>query len=169
MLTRGLHTRGRFLPGYLMYLVLSAIALLIYTYLKKKTILNKSAEIYSLLQSTGLSEVLCKFATAQAAHETSAFSSSIFIQNNNAFGMKWAGQINAKGEKSGYANYNSVNNSVADFVAWWTRKRSSLLSLPLYVNSIESYVRFLKNNNYFEDTEENYLKGCKYFYNQIFE
>jgi spore cortex formation protein SpoVR/YcgB (stage V sporulation) len=130
--------------------------------------MNDASEIYTILQATGLNPTLSRFAVAQAAHETNNFTSSIYKNNHNAFGMKFAGQVNALGEKSGHAYYAAVNNSVADLVAWYTRKRSSILSLPLIINSIESYVRFLKNNNYFEADESEYLKGCKHFYDLYF-
>jgi flagellum-specific peptidoglycan hydrolase FlgJ len=130
--------------------------------------LNKSIEVYNLLLAAGLSKILSGFAVAQACHETAGFTSNIFISNNNCFGMKYAGQINAQGEKNGYANYQSINNSVKDFVAWYTKHRNSIFSLPLYISSISSYVRFLKNNSYFTAPESEYLKGVTYFYNQIF-
>lgn len=136
--------------------------------------MSKALEIYSLVKLYGLTDTLAKFAAAQSAHETAdaitgiPFTSSICKSNNNYFGMKYAGQVNATGEKNGYAYYPNVNASVADLCAWWVRKRSNLFSVPLIVTSIESYVKFLKNNGYFEATEAEYLKGCKHFYNQFF-
>jgi hypothetical protein len=159
---------ARSLLNYLKLATLFVIALLVYKFLKKKITLNKGIEIYNILLASGLNETLSKFATAQSAHETAGFTSAIFDSNNNAFGMKWAGQVNALGIKNGYANYNTINSSCADFIAWYTRHRSSLLSFPLYINSIESYVRFLKNNDYFEASEAEYLKACKNFYNILF-
>ena len=168
MLPRGLHIRARSLRGVVILLPLSVILLLIYIYLRKKNTLNNSGEIYSLLIRSGLNETLARFATAQAAHETNNFTSKIFKSNNNAFGMKYAGQVNAQSVKNGYANYVSLNYSVADFVSWYSRHRTNILSLPLFINSLESYVRFLKNNNYFEAPESEYLKGCDHFYNLLF-
>lgn len=130
--------------------------------------MNKGAEIYSILQMSGMNDTLSRFALAQAAHETANFTSAIFKNNLNAFGMKYAGQVNALGEKSGHAYYKDINSSVADFVAWYSRKRSSILSLPLVITSLDSYVRFLKNNSYFEADEKEYLAGCKHFYNLYF-
>jgi uncharacterized FlgJ-related protein len=124
--------------------------------------------ILNLLLSSGLNETLSRFAVAQAAHETGGFTSAIYRSNNNAFGMKFAGQVNSIGEKNGYANYSKVNNSVADFVQWYTRHRISIFSLPLIITSLTSYVRFLKNNQYFEANEAAYLKGVTYYYNEIF-
>jgi hypothetical protein len=149
--------------------MLFGIPLLAYLFLRKKTIMDKGVEVYNILLASGLNLTLSRFALAQAAHETNGFNSVIFRSNNNCFGMKFANQINSIGEKNGYANYKDINSSVADFVAWYTRHRSSIFSLPLYINSLSSYVRFLKNNSYFEADESQYLKGCEYFFNLYFD
>jgi flagellum-specific peptidoglycan hydrolase FlgJ len=156
--------------------VLSAVALLIYKFLNVKTISNNTnlngqaiaGNVYTLLQQTGLNEVLSRYATAQAAHETNCFTSAIFNSNHNCFGMKYAKQVNAVGEKNGYADYIVINNSIADFVQWYTRHRVNIFSFPLIITSLGDYVSFLKNNDYFEADEADYLSGCQYFYNQIF-
>ncbi len=172
MLRRGLHTPARSLRSVLILAPLFVILFLIFIFLKKKIISDSSENIYLLLKSNGFNDVLSKFATAQAAHETAVmgipFMSSVYKNNNNAFGMKYAGQIYAQGEKNGYANYINVNNSVKDFVNWYSRHRGSIFSLPLYIGSVESFVRFLKNNNYFEAPESEYLSGVNYFYKQLF-
>lgn len=168
MLTRGLHTPGRYSHKYRALVLLFVTLLLIYIFRKKVTISVSANDIYNLLLSSGLSEELCRYMTAQAAHETAGFTSNIFKNNNNAFGMKYAGQVNSPGEKNGYADYKSINHSVADLVAWYTRHRINIFSLPLYIGSLASYVKFLKNNNYFEAKELDYLKGCQHFYNILF-
>lgn len=172
MSPRGLHTSGRSSLSVVKSVILFAVVLILFLFLKKKRSLNKSSEIYSLLLSSGLNETLAKFAVSQAAHETAVlgvpFVSKIFLSNNNAFGMKYAGQVNAQSEKNGYAYYKNVCFSVADFVAWYTRHRVTILSFPIFINSLSSYVRFLKNNEYFEAPEYSYYKGCEYFYNQFF-
>lgn len=130
--------------------------------------MNRAPEIFSILLASGLNETLSRYALAQAAHETGGFTSAIFKSNNNLFGMKYAGQVNSLGAKNGYANYLTINHSIADFVAWYTRHRTSVFSLPLFINSLSSYVRFLKNNDYFEAPESEYLNGVTHFYNQLF-
>lgn len=121
-------------------------------------------EIHALIKYYGFTETLARFITAQAAHETGNFTSAIFKSNNNAFGMKYAGQSTADGEKKGYAYYKSVEDSVIDFARWWTKHRSGQVTLPLFIFSLENYVQFLKNQGYYEAPLSEYLKGCKYFY-----
>lgn len=165
----GLHISARSLLSVPILVMLSGIAFLILVFRKKQITLEKANEIYSILLTSGLNDTLCRFALAQAAHETGGFTSHIFKANNNAFGMKYAGQVNAQTEKNGYAYYVTLNHSVADFVAWYTRHRAaSLFSLPLFITTLPNYVKFLKNNNYFEAKESEYLNGCQFFYNQIF-
>jgi len=182
----GSGTRANFLPGWLILAILFAIVLMIYNFLKKKTTLNNSTnnnnlstspmllnlskekEIFDLLKLNGLNDNLSKWATSQAAHETKAFTSNIFLSNNNAFGMKYAGQVTALGEKSGYAYYYNVENSVKDFVQWYSRHRNNILSLPLVIFNLSDYVKFMKNQKYFEAPESEYLAGCLYYYNLLF-
>jgi len=166
---RGLNMRGISSSGLQIFLILCGIALMIYTFLKGKTS-NTGANIYKIIKSHGFVDPLAKFVLSQAAHETAVlgvpFQSNICRNNNNLFGMKYAGQVYADGEKNGYAYYTSVTRSVSDFTTWWNRHRTFIF--PLYVTSIEDYVKFLKGQSYFEDTIENYTRGCKYFYNQFF-
>jgi hypothetical protein len=169
MLLHGSHTPGRSLLNVVKLGMLFAVALIAYIFLKKKITMDKGTEIYNILLASGLNLTLSRFALAQAAHETNGFTSIIFMSNNNAFGMKYAGQVNSTGAKNGYANYKTVNNSVADFVAWYSRHRASIFSLPLYINSLSSYVRFLKNASYFEADESEYLAGCQHFYKMYFD
>jgi hypothetical protein len=139
--------------------------------------------IYTIAKLNGFSDLLASFATSQAAHETAVsgipFSSPVFRTDNNAFGMTYAGQsmavkstkyfIDTTGKKTYYAHYLSVDDSVLDFTQWWFRHRWNPLSMPIYINSLEGYVRFLKNQKYFEAPEEQYLKGCQYFYKLLFQ
>ena len=125
-------------------------------------------KVYDLLRGAGLNDVLAGFATAQSAHETAGWISSIYKSNNNCFGMKYAGQAAAMNEKNGYANYASVQLSCVDFVIWYSKHRKEITSLPLVIHDLPDYVHFLKNRKYFEADEQEYLKGCTYFYNKLF-
>jgi len=131
--------------------------------------LSAASSIATYLKKYGLNDNLSKWATSQSGHETGGFTSAIYKSNNNAFGMKYAGQITAQGEKNGYAYYTTVENSVIDFVAWYNRHRSNIFSLPLIIFDLKDYVRFLKNQNYFEAPESEYLTGCEHFYNLLFK
>jgi Uncharacterized FlgJ-related protein len=171
MRLRGSNIRVNSLLGLPMLAMLSGIVLLIYTLLRKKNLSDTGLHIYALVKSYGFTDTVAKFVTSQAAHETAVagipFMSKIFNSNNNAFGMKWAGQSSADGEKNGYAYYTSVDRSVYDYARWWVRHRSGI-TFPLLISSLDSFVKFLKNQNYFEAPEAEYLKGCNYFYKLMF-
>lgn len=130
--------------------------------------MNAVDEIFTACKDLGLSDVVTGFVICQAAHETGGFKSNIFLRNNNAFGMKYAGQKNADGEARGYALYKSLYYSVADLVEWIRKRRTGIMEIVAPIKDLPRYVSFLKNNNYFEDSEETYLKGCEYWYNKIF-
>jgi hypothetical protein len=159
------HSLPKKLPMLALFL---GIILAAYLYLKKMTSLNDAGQVYLLLKYYGFDDNIAKFVTSQAAFETSGYISQLYKENNNAFGMKYAGQSLADGEKNGYANYKTLDDSVHDFSKWWIRARSALFIFPLFCNTLADYVKILKNNNYFEDTEEHYLKGCQTWYNKIF-
>jgi uncharacterized FlgJ-related protein len=70
-----------------------------------------------------LNELNVRFAdvaVAQAILETNTFRSSIFMENNNLFGMKEAKtRINlARGSQYGHAYYDSWEDSVLDYAMW---------------------------------------------------
>jgi uncharacterized FlgJ-related protein len=81
---------------------------------------------------------------AQAYQETGQFSSVIFKQNNNLFGMKEAKQraTVAIGTSHNHAKYNTWNDSVVDYALYY--------STYLYsINTEEEYFQYL--NQYAED------------------
>jgi hypothetical protein len=169
MLLRGLNTRARSLPKLVIWATLFGIAFLIYLLLKKKISQNRGLEIYNLLLSEGFGPDLAKYQTSQAAFETAGFTSKIFRLNNNAFGMKDAGQPLSLGEKNGYAYYNSISGSVSDFARWYRAKRNYIFSFPLVIDSLDKYVTFMKNNNYFEADRDSYFYGTQFYYNKLFK
>lgn len=130
--------------------------------------INNSQAIYTLIKARGFSNLVAEFMTCQGAHETSGYTSALFVSNNNAFGMKYAGQSSALGEKNGYAYYSGVEKSVEDLIKWWNYVRSNIFQGPILVTSIDAYVQVLKDHNYFEDSYDNYLKGCKYWQKILF-
>ena len=118
------------------------------------------------LIAAGYKEPLAGYAAAQAAHETGGFTSFIYLMNNNPWGMKYAGQKFASGEKNGYAYYQTVEQSIDDHKAWLIRRAAWIYAVPALV-SLEKYVTTLKQYSYFEDSIENYLRGVKHFYNTL--
>lgn len=126
---------------------------------KKMTTTNNAGyDLYDLLKEAGFSDTYRRFIVAQAAHESDNFSSPVYKENNNPFGIKFFGQDEAEGEKGGYAYYLTVGQAVQDY------KRIFKSYGFVTLNTLESFVKLLQNRHYFEATYAEYLKGCKWFY-----
>lgn len=169
MRSRGSDTAQNSGSGFLILVILLGIAFLIYKYRSKMTIIKHQniayKGVYSGLKLAGFTDPIAKYITAQAAFETANFTSQIYIENQNAFGMKYAGQRLSIGEKNGYAEYKDVKTSIDDFSVWYSKKR--VLSISL-IFTLEQYVDFLKKNDYFEVDKDVYLAGCQRYLKEIF-
>jgi len=84
---------------------------------------------------------------AQAVHETGHFTSNIFNENNNLFGMKMAYQRpkTAIGIKNGHAEYSNWKESVIDYALWQNK-----------------YANFLDKDDYLNYLSKNYAEDKKY-------
>ena len=118
-------------------------------------------EILTTLVSLGVSPELAKIAVAQAKHETGNFTSDIFWENNNAFGMRHPKKrkTTSVGSNRGHAVYNSLADSIIDYFYYL-----EVLGYPLDEKSVYKWIIRLKNKRYFESSFEGYYKAVKYFY-----
>jgi hypothetical protein len=82
---------------------------------------------------------------AQARLETNGFTSNIFRQNHNLFGMKQAMRRSStnRGEQFGHAYYDTWRESVLDYALYQCRYLSD-------ISTREEYLQYLKQN-YAED------------------
>ena len=155
--------------GFLFFLLLAWLYLNKLKTMNPRTKINSINEtglkVFELLKSEGFNVDTAKFITAQAAHETGNFTSKIFKENNNLFGMKLpkVRKTTATGEKYSHAVYKNIEDSIKDFKMYF-RARSFMQIYP----SIPSYVAALVKRNYFEASPEEYTKGVEYFYNLYF-
>lgn len=154
----------------LLFLVPLAALYLMYSRAKSRrirmTTINKTGkEVYFLLLEHGISLQLARFITAQAAHETGNFASSIYLENNNLFGMKLPAvrKTLATGENKGHAVFKTITDCIKDFQIYLANYKY----LSSYT-SIETYVEALKRNRYFEADKNEYINGVTHFYNLYF-
>lgn len=121
--------------------------------------------VFFLLIENGFSWLQAQFITAQAAHETGGFTSRIYQENNNCFGMKIAifRKTTATGEKYGHATYDNLEQCVKDYKIYY----KNFKYLDVYP-SIAAFVAALKRNKYFEAPELIYLAGCVNFLEKYF-
>jgi len=134
--------------------------------LTKKNIINDTGlKVFHLLQTSGFSAAMAKLLTAQAAHETGNFTSKIFKENNNLFGMKLPKKrkTTATGERYGHAVFKNIADSIQDYKIY----NKVLNYLPEYT-TVDTFVQTLVQKNYFEANPEEYKKGMNFFYNLYF-
>jgi len=128
------------------------------------TITNKNGyDLYDLLEAAGFRETYRRFIVAQAAHESGNFSSKVYKENNNPFGIKYVGQDEAEGEKNGHAYYLTVGLAVKDY-----NRIFKGYGLVIGLATLANFVNLLKKKKYFEAPEADYLKGCTWFYDLYF-
>ena len=75
---------------------------------------------------------------AQAKWESTHFTSDIFLDNNNLFGMKLALQrdTTAVGKNRGHAKYNNWQDSVKDYKLWQSSNGSDKLPRDKYFDKL---------------------------------
>jgi len=101
----------------------------------------------------------------QAAHETGRYKSDLAVKYNNLFGMKSGGGGGGiqSGEKSGFATYDSMEDSLKDLDLWLTAKGFNK-SEPMQP---ENYLQWIKSKRYFEDTLQNYKTSVLSLINEL--
>ena len=87
-------------------------------------------------------------ALAQAVHESGHFSSNVYLENNNLFGMKKPSvrKTLATGENRGHATFNNWVDSVKDYKLFQDELGYSKLSVKDYFNKLD----------------KDYCPGCNY-------
>jgi len=122
------------------------------------TMYSQANKIHQALISSGISEPAASYATYQSWHETKGWPKSyaLYWQHNNGSGVKYAGQHNAVKLPHGYAGFTDFSDWIASFVHELKKKAN-----PAGAKSLEDFAHRLKQNGYYGDSEENYLKGLK--------
>jgi len=114
---------------------------------------------------------MIKILTAQAAHETGNFTSKVFKNNNNLFGMRFpkVRKTTAKKELNGYAYYSNIPLCISDMLLYFEYIKLNVHYINiLAADPLREYVRILKSKSYFEDSETNYYNGCLSFYKMYY-
>jgi len=97
---------------------------------------------------------------AISAHETNNFTSTVYHNNNNLFGMRMpkSRETTALGDTNadGYANYANIEDSIEDFVLWF---QSNGLSMSF--TSTDEIVTAMHQHKYFEASLAGYKKAVK--------
>ena len=120
--------------------------------------LSPEMVVASVLQENQVPVPLSALILSQAKLESGHFTSNVFINANNPFGMRPARvrRHRACGQYNGYAAYESLAHAVEDYLLWM-----ETVCIPLHIDSPESFVRFLLSKGYFEADETAYLRQLR--------
>jgi len=122
--------------------------------------ISRKTHSQSGLTSRRLNQNQLKIVNAIAKHETANFTSRVWKENNNAFGMKHPVKrvtTSTGADFNNYAIYDSPDASIEDYVLWWDYHTRNGVTKE----TPEDIVYFMKQKGYFEDSYENYLNGVK--------
>ena len=122
-----------------------------------------SNQIRRILRNrSNLSELAIERLLALARHETGNFTSAIFRENNNPWGMKVATirTTTNVGENRGHARYRNLEDAVVDMIHYLISFRTN----PGDFANISSFAQELKNDRYYEDTVANYTRGLLHWF-----
>jgi len=147
-------------PIMLVILVAFAVGLLILFRLFLITSRRKGKplqQISRVLKAQGLESSMIRLLQAQAIHETGNFTSRLFLENNNVFGMKIPSirkTLNIAPGNQQFSKFASVDDSIKDMLFYLDH-----FSIPLDLADPFLYAQILKDKNYYEDPVEIYFKG----------
>ena len=99
--------------------------------------------VKALIDDNGI--LFPKVVYSQAVHETANFTSTIFKENNNCFGMKLSSRGWALEENRGHASYASIEESVREYAAYQRMILFMAKEQGYIINSDEQYLWLLDN------------------------
>jgi uncharacterized FlgJ-related protein len=132
------------------------------TYLDEVVIVAENFEetILNTLKEYSVSDDLAQIILAQAKFESGNFTSDIFWENNNPYGMKCPKKRKTLciGTNRNHGVFNSVKEATIDYVYYM-----EALNIPFDEKNVKKYVYLLKQKRYFEAEVNHYYKGVKYY------
>lgn len=95
---------------------------------------------------SGISDDFIKILTAQSMHETNIFTSRLYLEQNNLFGMGHPiiRETTSLGDERGFANYATLDDSVEDVFLWFKEFNIK----PTYTES-KDFVKDIRQKGYF--------------------
>lgn len=116
----------------------------------------------------GYPQNVIEYWTAVSAHETNGWTSKVYREGNNLFGMTLASRDTTAIGKlpygEGQAIYRSVEDSARD-IRLYMEKR---FNYPVNFSSLAELVAYMKSKRYFEDSTLNYLAGADAWYRKLY-
>jgi hypothetical protein len=124
-----------------------------------------SETVLNTLCKLGVSDEISIIILAQAIHESANFTSYVFENTWNPFGMKLASvrETTRAGRFKDYSKYNSLEDAVTDYYLYMKSRNISLTGEL----SVYQYVRLLKSKGYFEDGFNNYYRAVSAYHKSL--
>jgi hypothetical protein len=104
------------------------------------------------------------FATAQSGLETGDFTSKLYNEQNNLFGMRHPviRQTKSLGNVKDYANFDSLEDSAEDLLLYYNHFKIA----PSFA-SLSDYIKTIKGHGYFTAPYLDYYNGVRTKYNYL--
>lgn len=144
---------------FLVLLIISISVIIYFGMYKEKKIIATELKVILLEQESFSQDKLVSLISimnfsfpyiilAQAIHESGNFTSPLFIENNNMFGMKEPlMRINiASGSKRGYAYYETWKESLYDYALYVTCYLSKISTEEMYYSYLQQF--YAEDPNY---------------------
>jgi len=123
-------------------------------------------DLVELFVEKGLSEKEARFWISVSAHETAGFTSPVYNENNNLFGMKQPEErkTTSLGQKGNYASYENDEDSIKDIMLWIEARQ-----FPKEHGTIRQLTSDMKNKGYFEAPYLEYTNAVLKWHKQLFK
>lgn len=133
---------------------------------KEQRILNHYKIIRDVLPKT-FTDDQAKILTAQAMHETGNFTSRLYKEQNNMFGMRHPilRQTKSVKEQNGFATFASLEDSVSDLLLYFDEFGIK----PKDWTKVNEYVKIIKQRGYFTDDYLPYFNAVRSHYLKVKE
>lgn len=121
---------------------------------------NPAEVIAQVLTGAGYSRQMVKNWVAVSRFETGDFTSALFKNHNNLWGMKKSVKRDNTQDYSvppkGFAGYRTLDRAATDIVLYMRE-----FNFPFHFDSVEAQIEFMKSKGYFEEPMDYYLNGVK--------
>lgn len=145
--------------------LLSVVGLLVlYVISRAKTSSSQAPRevIKSKLRNYFTRPIVAEMWVAISDFETGTWTSPLFKNYNNAFGMKQPVQrptLSVGPTPSGFASFKSVSDSVDDLILYLKAR-----NYPRDFYTLDDLIKYMKEKQYFEEPIDYYLKGVEQRY-----
>jgi len=153
---------------YTLSVILVIFLVVFATLLKAGPFGSRRSEVLMLIRKKTLETKyapILDFILTQSRLETGDFTSRLFKEHNNLFGMKNATagrkftQLGYSVPGSDFRKYDSLAQSVEDYI-----QLLNFNSFPINIDSLGGFATKMKLENYYEETSQDYLNGLKKYY-----